>query len=183
MIDGKEKIVLGSGKIFIDEFNSDIPTDTELEVEEKLIGLIQGGASLEYKPTFYEAIDDLGLACKTILTAEEVTLKSGIMTWCGKTLEKLCNTARVTEDSKTGKRTVKIGGIVNQDSKKYIIRFLHEDNVDGNIRVTIVGNNQSGISLSFAKDKETVIDAEFKAGALDSDGTKIIYTEDIPKIE
>lgn len=33
-----------------------------------------------------------------ITTEEEATLKSGIMTWCGKTLERLCSTARVTDD-------------------------------------------------------------------------------------
>ncbi|NFO31069.1 hypothetical protein FDB41_12385 [Clostridium botulinum] len=180
-IDGKEKIVLGSGKLFIDEFKITIPSDSDLEKEEKLIGLIQGGATLEYKPTFYEAKDDLGLASKVVLTEEEATLKSGIMTWCGNTLTKLCSTARVTEAK--GKRTVKIGGVGNQDGKKYVIRFLHEDKADGDIRVTIVGNNQAGFSFSFAKDKETVIDAEFKALPLDNEGTKIIYEEDIPTTE
>lgn len=62
-----------------------------------------------------------------------------LLTWCAKTLEKLCATARVTETAK--KRTVKIGGIKNQNHKKYLIRFLHEDSEDGDIRVTIVGRN------------------------------------------
>jgi len=175
-----EKIVLGSGKLYTDVFTGTIPTDLLLEVNENLLGLIQGGATLEYKPKFYEATDDLGLVSKVILTEEEVSLKSGVMTWCGKTLAKLCATARVTELA--GKRTVKIGGINNQDGKQYIIRFVHEDAADGNIRVTIVGNNQAGFSFKFLKDKETVIDAEFKALPLDSEGTKIIYEEDIPTI-
>ena len=182
-VDGKEKIVLGSGKLYVDEFDSatGIPEDNSIEAEEKLLGLIQGGASLEYKPSFYEAKDDLGLASKVVLTEEEATLKSGIMTWCGKTLKKLCSTARVTEDTSNGKRTVKIGGAANQDGKKYVLRFVHEDKADGNIRITIVGNNQAGFSFSFAKDKETVIDAEFKAQPHDKEGTLIQYDEDIPK--
>lgn len=176
-----EKIVLGSGKLYIDEFVTTIPTDVLLEVETNLLGYIQGGATLEYKPTFYEAEDDLGLVSKTILTKEDVLLKSGIMTWCGKTLAKLCATARVTEA--LGKRTVKIGGINNQDGKQYVIRFVHIDAVDGNIRVTIVGNNQAGFSFAFVKDKETIVDAEFKAMPFDAEGTKIIYEEDIPNPE
>ena len=175
-----EKIVLGSGKLYIDVFSGTIPTDLLLEIESNLLGLIQGGATLEYKPKFYEATDDLGLVSKVILTEEEVTFKSGIMTWCGKTLEKLCATARVTEAA--GKRTVKIGGINNQDGKQYVIRFVHEDAMDGNIRVTIIGNNQAGFSFKFLKDKETIVDAEFKAMPLDTEGTKIIYEEDIPTI-
>jgi len=175
-----EKIVLGSGKLYVDEFVTEIPTDILLEVEDNLLGLISGGATVVYKPTFYEAKDDLGLVSKTVVTVEEVTLKSGIMTWCGKTLEKLCATARVTE--LLGKRTVKIGGLGNQDGKRYVLRFVHEDAVDGNIRVTIVGNNQAGFSLVFVTDKATVVDAEFKAAPLDSEGTLLIYEEDIPTI-
>lgn len=173
-----EKIVLGSGKLYISEFTGTIPEDAVLETEENLLGLIQGGAELEYKPKFYEAKDDLGLVSKTVITEEETTLKSGIMTWCGKTLVKLCSTARLSEAN--GKRTVKIGGISNQDGKRYIIRFVHKDDVDGDIRTTIVGNNQAGFSIKFAKDKETVVDAEFTASPLDSEGTQIIYEEDIP---
>jgi hypothetical protein len=176
-----EKIVLGSGKLYIDEFTDGvIPTDLLLEVDANLLGLIQGGATLEYKPKFYEATDDLGLVSKTVLTDEEVTLKSGVMTWNGNTLAKMCATARVTEAA--GKRTVKIGGVGMQDGKQYVIRFVHKDTVDGDIRVTIVGNNQAGFSFKFLKDKETVVDAEFKAAPMDSEGTKIIFEEDIPTV-
>lgn len=172
-----EKIVLGSGKLFVIEFAGSIPVDGDIEKEENRLGYIQGGASLEYKPKFYEAKDDLGYVQKTIITEEEATLKSGVLTWNGKTLAKLSSTARVTEAD--GKRTVKIGGINNQDGKKYLIRFLHEDKADGDIRITIVGNNQAGFSFKFAKDKETVVDAEFKAAPMDKDGTLIMYEEEI----
>ncbi|WP_066679317.1 hypothetical protein [Clostridium septicum] len=175
-----EKIVLGSGKLFIAEFKGSIPDNKTIEVEKNLLGLIQGGATLEYKPSFYSAKDDLGLAEKEILTDEEATFKSGIMTWNGKTLEKLCSTARVTEEKEKKKRIVKIGGIGNYKSTDYILRFVHEDKQDGDIRTTIVGKNQAGFSLSFTKDKETVIDAEFKAKPHDKEGTRIIFEEDIP---
>ncbi|WP_300380076.1 hypothetical protein [Clostridium sp.] len=176
-----EKIVLGSGKLYTMIFEAGvIPTDIIIETDANLLGLIQGGATLEYKPKFYEANDDLGIVSKVILTEEEVTMKSGIMTWCGKTLDKLCSTARVVEAA--GKRTVKIGGVGNQDGKQYVIWFVHKDTIDGDIRVTIVGNNQAGFSFKFLKDKETVIDTEFKAMPLDKEGTKIIYEEDIPAV-
>lgn len=176
-----EKIVLGSGKLYVMEYTAPtIPTDLLLEAAGNLLGFIQGGATLDYKPSFYEAKDDLGLASKTVLTEEEVTLKSGVMTWNGNTLKKLCSTARVVEGS--GKRTVKIGGIANQDRKNYVIRFVHEDAIDGDIRVTIVGSNQAGFSMAFLKDKETVIDAEFKAMPHDAEGTKIIFEEEIPTV-
>ena len=80
MLTEGEKIVLGSGMLYITESAGAIPDSATFEVESNLLGLIQGGATLEYKPTFYEAKDDLGLVSKVILTEEEVTLKSGVMT-------------------------------------------------------------------------------------------------------
>ena len=41
------------------------------------------------------------------------------------------------------------------------------------------GVNQGGISMAFAKDKETVVDAEFKAMPMDSEGTLVEYVEQI----
>ena len=178
----KDSIVLGSGYIYTTEFegtNKELPTDAVIETEANRLGYIKGGASIEYAPTFYEAKDDMGKVSKTILTEEEATLKSGIMTWCGKTLEKLCETARVIEDKVKKIRTVKIGGVGNATGKKYVIHFVHKDETDGDIRVTIVGNNQAGFSFAFAKDKETVIDAEFKAAPQDKEGTLILYEEDM----
>lgn len=173
-----EKIVLGSGILYCMEFTGTLPERAALETEENKLGAIQGGASLEYKPKFYEAKDDMGKVTKVIITEEEASLKSGIMTWNGKTLTKLCSTARVTESA--GVRTVKIGGVGNDNGKKYVLHFVHEDSTDGDIRVTIVGQNQAGFSLAFKKDKETVIDAEFKAQPQDNEGTLIKYEEEIP---
>ena len=169
---------MGSGKLYIDEFATALPEDTAIEVDTKLLGYIQGGATLSYKPTFYESKDDLGVVSKKVVTDEEAILKSGVMTWNGDTLKKLCSTAKVVTDVSTHTRTVKIGGIGNYDGKKYVIHFVHEDAVDGDIRITIVGSNEAGFELAFAKDKETVINAEFKAQPHDTDGTLIVFKEE-----
>jgi hypothetical protein len=180
MSEEKQKITLGSGKLYTDVFTGTIPTDVLLEVDANLLGLIEGGAAIEYKPKFVTVTDDLGLVSKTILTEEEASMKSGIMTWNAKTLAKICNTARVTETAT--KRTVLIGGVGNQDGKQYVIRFVHLDDVDGDVRVTIVGSNQAGFKMAFTKDKATIVDAEFKAEPNDAEGTLIIYEESIPVV-
>lgn len=172
-----EYIQLGSGDLYCTEFTEEIPQDADIEKPENLIGWIKGGAEVGYKPTFYTAKDDFGHVQKTIVTEEEASLKTGVITWNGNTLAKLSSTARVTETSE--KRTVKIGGVGNDNGKKYLIRFHHKDETDGDIRVTIVGKNEAGFSLAYAKDKETVIDAEFKAQPHDKDGTLIQYDEEI----
>lgn len=176
-----ETITLGSGKLYCLEVPEGgiIPEDNVIETEENRLAWIKGGASLEYTGEFYDAKDDLGMVSKRKLTTEEVKLTSGIMTWNGDVLKKLCSTARVKEES--GVRTVKIGGTANDDGKVYIIHFVHEDAVDGDVRITMVGQNTSGFTLQFAADAETVIDAEFSAvaGKLDTEGTLVIIKEEI----
>ena len=88
----KESIVLGSGDLYCTEFmgtNAELPSNKVLETEENRLGHIKGGAEIEYAPSFYEAKDDMGKVSKVILTEEEATFKSGIMTWCGETLKKV----------------------------------------------------------------------------------------------
>lgn len=174
-----DSIYLGSGDLMIKEFDSEMPKYTDFDVATDLLGRIQGGATLEYKGTWYEAKDDTGKAVKTIITEEEVTLKSGIITWNGKTLTQLCSTARITEAD--GIRTVKIGGVGNHDGKSYALCFHHTDKIDGDVWVVVRAVNQGGFSLAFAKDKETVIDAEFKCLPHDDEGTLIQYHEEIAK--
>lgn len=170
-----EVITLGSGDLMIKEYEDAIPAYTEFNVGEDLLGRIQGGATLEYSGEWYEAKDDTGKAVKTIITDETATLKSGIITWNGKTLKKLCSTARIEEAD--GIRTVKIGGVGNHDGKSYVLCFHHTDRTDGDVWLVIRGVNQAGFSLAFAKDKETVIDAEFKCLPQDDEGTLIQYIE------
>lgn len=171
-----EPIRLGSGDLMIKEYTDTMPEYSAFSKETDLLGYIQGGATIDYSGTWYEAKDDTGAVVKTIITEEEATLKSGVLTWNGNTLAKLCSTARVTESD--GKRIVKIGGAANANGKSYALCFHHHDAVDGDIYVVVRGVNQGGFSLAFAKDKETVIDAEFKCLPQDNEGTLIQFVED-----
>lgn len=171
-----DKITLGSGDLMIKEYSGTMPTYSDFDATKDLLGRIQGGCTLEYKGTWYEAKDDTGKAVKTIITEEEATLKSGVCTWNGQTLAKLCSTARVTDSD--GIRTVKIGGVGNHDGKSYALCFHHKDAVDGDVYVVVRAVNQGGFSLAFVKDKETVIDAEFKCLPQDDEGTLIEYVEE-----
>ena len=174
-----DKIILGSGEIYIDEFSGTIPQDSALETAAKRLGYIKGGA------TIYKAIDDLGRVSKVITTDEQATLTCGIMTWNAETLKKLIARGRLTTTAATaqaaGKNTLKIGGGTD-DGKKYVIRFVHTDAADGDLRVTIVGKNEAGLELAFAKDAETVVNPEFTALPHDNDGTLIQIDETIPQL-
>lgn len=172
-----EVITLGSGDLMYKEYTDTMPEHTDFSEDTDLLGRIQGGATLEYKGEWYEAKDDTGKVVKTIITDEEVLFKTGIITWNGKTLEKLCSTARVTEAD--GLRIVKIGGVGNNNGKSYALCFHHTDKIDGDVWLVVRAVNQGGFSLAFAKDKETVIDAEFKCLPQDNEGTLVQYVEEI----
>lgn len=175
-----KRIVLGSGYMHIKTFKSgeSIPEPQEFCSDDNLYSYISGGATLTYSAEVQTASDDMGKVSKTSITSEEATLKAGLMTLNGNTLAKLCDTARVTVSTDKKYRTVKIGGIGNRKGEKFVLCFHHPDPVDGDIWVMIVGQNQSGFELSFAKDDATVVDAEFKAlPNLDNEGTLIEYVE------
>lgn len=174
-----DKIILGSGYLYLAEYtNNTIPEDSVIETDDNRAGYISGGATLTYGATFYEAKDDMGHKSKSVLQEETATLGAGICTFDGEKIKKLVSTARVTSSS--GKRTVKIGGIGNYDGKKYLVRFVHPDLEQGDIRVTLVGTNQAGLTMSFQKSQETILNPEFHGKPMDSDGTLIQIDETIP---
>jgi len=182
----KEKVTLGSGKLYMSEFTGEFEKDfadilNRLMTKENHVGWIKGGASIEYKPTYTTEKDDLGHIVKEILVEEEATLKSGLFTWNGNTLAKLTSTAEVTEETKNGTtyRRLKIGGAGNDDGKQYAILFVHEDTVEGNCYLLVVGRNSAGFTITFAADSATVIDAEFTCKPHDDRGTLIEFVEEI----
>jgi len=178
-----EIITLGSGDVYCKEYNAaeGMPEIETVCVPENLLGRISGGAALEYTGEWYTAKDDAGIVQKTIITSEECTFKTGVITWNGKTLAILCATGRVTE--KDGKRIVKLGGVGNYNGKSYVIAFHHTDKTDGDVWLMIRGANQGAISLTFAKDTETTIDAEFTCLSQDGEGTLVTYIEQMTDLE
>ena len=179
-----EEYTLGSGDLFIKEYTAGTAVTAEdvISTGERL-GEIKGGASLEYTTETKEDSSDLGRTKIVIISKEDVVLKSGVMTWNGKTLEKLCQTARVTKSVDNKKRTIKIGGLANAANKSYAVAFQYKGDGKKGLTVLIVGKNTAGFTVSFSSDNATVIDAEFKAQALDNDGTLVIIEETVPDTE
>lgn len=175
--DETKKIPLGSGDFYCVEYNGTIPADASFETESNRLGHVTGGASFEYKPSFYTAKDDLNRVHKTVVTDEEASIKTGIITWNNSVLNKLISTGTVEE--KNGVRTLKIGGLAGQNNKQYLFRFVNRDKVDGDTKVTILGSNEAGIAIAWAKDKEASINPEIKAVPLDENGTLAIINEEI----
>lgn len=181
----RQKVTLGSGKLYMMIFSGALP-ETFKELRETMIkdenhaGWIKNGASIEYKPTMTTEKDDLGMIVKEILTEEEATFKSGLFTWNAETLAKLSATARITTETTDDKkyRILRVGGAGNDDGKQYVLLFVHEDPVEGNCYLAVVGRNTAGFTIAFAADSATVIDAEFSCKPQDNNGTLIQFVEE-----
>ena len=155
----KNNIILGSGNLYIAAYSSEtgIPADEVIESETKVK-------------------DDTQYVVKRFIQSEEVSFKSGVLTWDMANLEKLAGACTKTTDNSTNKTTIKVGGRGSNGLTPYVIRFVHKDDVK-ELRITLVGTAANGFSLAFNPDKETVVDAEFSAMSSDDDGTLVIVEE------
>lgn len=171
--------VLGSGHLHFEELTTR-PTDwlsfmkTFFASQTNILGRVKGGASLEYTTEKTEDQDDLGYIVIEETKSEKVILKSGMMTWNGETIAAVCATARVSPPDENGIVTVKIGGLGNRNGKTYVIGFEHYSK---KLRVLIIGKNNEGFTFSFDPEKATVIDVQFRAEALDNEGTLVIFQD------
>ena len=174
-----DKITLGSGKIYILEFSGEMPEIDAFCKEENLLGKIQGGAQLNYTTETHEEQDDLGTVSKVIITKEAATLKLGLITFNGQTIAKLNDRCKVTEDTEKGRRTLHIGGHGNSQGKEWAYCFHHIDKKDGDSWVRVRGANQAGLALAYSMDSGSKLEPEIKALPSDTEGTLIIYDEEI----
>lgn len=173
------EIVLGSGKLYVSAFTAGTALSglSTYCTAANQIGLIQGGASIEYKPTTYEVKDDLYIVYKRFITSEEATLKSGILTWNTETFSKFIGNASFSTATGTGVKTFKVGGNGAREMDEWLVVFEHTKKDGTVIRVGMVATNDAGLALSFQPDKETVVDAEFKALSNDNSGCLLIIEE------
>lgn len=172
------RIQLGSMDFYVMVFTGTIPEDSVIETEENMIGRTKNGGTINYAATWVVAESDDGKAKKRKLTGENVTIGYGNITWNGNTIGTLVATARVSE--KDGKRTTKIGGITNDNGKRYLIRGVHRDATDGDVRITGVGVNTGGWEAVYSPTQETIINPSFELEPkLDDEGTLLIYEEEV----
>lgn len=179
-IDKSEEIILGSGDLYIVEFTGDaIPADASIEAAGNRAGNIKGGATLEYSQSSQTVKDDKGRVKKTIITEEDVKFKTGLITWVAAYMKAIISTARVDTASTKHHRIYKIGGLANQDGKRYLFRFVHTRDDGRKLRVTVTGKNTGTFSMAFKSDDATQIDCEITAETLDSEGTLVIIDDEM----
>lgn len=177
MADKIIQIPVGSAYIYAAAFTGAIPTDAVIEADNNRLGYIEKGATVQYKPTSKSFKDDFGTLSRTVITEEEVTLKASLIAWSSANLDVFCASGRITETA--GHRTVKIGGLKYASNKLWLFRLVHPDDKYGDVRITIVGTATGGFTLTYKQDDAGNLDLEATAQPSDSDGTLIIYDEEV----
>ncbi len=154
------EIVLGAGEVFMYEFSGDkIPDHSVIETDAYNVGHCSGGFSIDYKPEKYDVKNQYGKTVKSFITKEEMTAKTGILTW---SLEKLSllSTAKFIADKTKKTRTLKFGG--GGALKTVLLRFVHTKENGKKIRFTMIGQGGNGFALEFGE-KELTVDSEITA--------------------
>lgn len=177
MADKIIQIPVGSAYIYAVAFTGVIPSDDTIETEANQLGYIEKGATVQYKPTSKTFKDDFGTLSRTVITEEEVTLKASLIAWSSANLDTFCASGRITETA--GHRTVKIGGLKYASNKLWLFRLVHPDSKYGDVRITVVGTATGGFTLTYKQDDAGNLDLEATAQPSDSEGTLIIYDEEV----
>ncbi|MBY0755024.1 hypothetical protein K5V21_06090 [Clostridium sardiniense] len=159
MANTDKPIIVGAGELYMYEFTGDaIPKDVEIETDVHNVGHCNSGFSIDYKPKRYDVKNQYGRIVKSFITDEELTAKTGIISWDLNKLA-LLSTAKITENEEKTKRTLTFGG--GGSLKNVLVRFVHEEN-GKHLRFTMIGQGGNGFALDFA-DKEVSINAEIQA--------------------
>lgn len=172
--DRLKSITLGSGNVYMLPYieGAAMPTDAEFEQNTNMVGRTKNGATLNYSGTYYAAVSDDGVAKKRRLNEETASFSWGIMTWKAETIDKLLRTAQARTDTE-GDDTiavVEVGGIGNQQPKKFWLHFVGGDDDDGKITLTGCGENIDALMIAFVNTSETVLTPNFEFDPYDAGG-------------
>lgn len=158
----RDEVIMGAGEVYMYEFTGDaVPEDSIIETLEHNVGHCSGGFSIDYKPEKYDVVNSFGKTVKSFITKEEITAKTGILSW---DLERiaLLSAARYVVDTTKKVRKLLFGG-EDKSLKTVLLRFVHIKDNGKKIRFTMIGQGGNGFALEFSGEKEVTVDAEITA--------------------
>ncbi len=179
----KKSVPLGSGIAYIVEYTHDnMPSAAELvalATDNNKSGETKGGATFTYTANVHKEQDDHGVVMRIITLDEEAKIRWGQFTWAPDAITKYAATGRVVKDRDY--TVIKLGGLQNDNGKRYIIIFKQIDPELGDLYLALVGTNTAGITIAFARDATSKLEPEFTALPCDEEGTLAIMFEALPK--
>lgn len=157
----EKDILIGACDVFMYEFTgTELPEVGEIETPEHNVGHCSSGFTVDYKPTRYDINNQYGVTVKSYVTKEEISAKTGIMSWDLEKLSLLSTGEYEIDKEKKVKRVLFTGK--GKALKTVLVRAVHEKENGKKLRFTMIGQGGSGFALSF-ENKEVTIDAELAA--------------------
>lgn len=158
---GSDTILLGGGAVYIMpiEGATSIPDDNVIETPANNVGWCESGAKIQYKPKLADIYNQYDQLVKRFITRENLTFKTGILTWNLENLSKLSNANFVPATENNLERRVVFTGTGALNT--VLLRFVYIKENGKAIRFTMVGQGGNGFGLDFS-DKATSIDAEIQ---------------------
>lgn len=156
-----DEIILGAGEVYMYRFDgAELPPDAEIETPEHNVGHCSGGFTIDYKPTKYEVLNQYEKVVKSFITKEEISAKTGVLSWELERLALLSTGEYVVDKEKKVRRLLFTGK--GKAIATVLFRFVYEKENGKKIRFTMIGQGGSGFALEFTT-KELVVDAEIAA--------------------
>lgn len=177
----EKPITIGSCTCYLQEYAGTLPSTTDICVDANRFAYTKNGATITYTQESQDVSDDLGLIRKTVYSGDEATVALGVLGWIGTTLAKAISTASVTT-SGTGdamRRITKIGGVGNDNGKRYVICLHHHDEQDGDCWWMGVGKNTEGLELQYQMEDGTIFNPTFSLEPYDNNGHLLWFEEEI----
>lgn len=158
MSKNKDEIIMGAGEVYMMIYTGgDVPEHSVIETPENNVGHCQGGFSIDYKPENYDVKNQYNTIVRCFVIGEEITTKTGILTWDLKRLEMLSTAKYVIDEIKKVRKLI-FGG--NNPLATVLVRFVHTKENGKKLRWTTIAQGGNGFALEFSGEKELTIDAE-----------------------
>lgn len=173
-----DPIILGSGELYLGKV-AEGATDAVIDAALSNVGYIESGATLNYKPTTKDIETANRGTIMSYITKEDVSFKTGIISWKIENLALLAPATVTTDATKKTKKVV-VGG--KGSLPVNYLRFVHTKDDGKKLIVNIYKTQQtSGFELNFDKEKPLSLNYEFKALA-SADGSLVEIIEEFDSI-
>lgn len=153
-----DSIVLGDGELYLAFCkDTDGKTETDIVTALKMVGSIEGGATVQYKPKVQE-IKSMNRPKFSYKTDEDCSFKSGTLNFIAENIGFVAPVVTTT-DATTQIKKVVVGG--KQNTPCVYLRYIHTEPDGSKIQVDMTKCQcQNGTNFAF-NDKPIVLDMEF----------------------
>lgn len=160
--------VIGAGQLYLYPITQTLeyfPTDAEIECEEYNAGVCSGGFKITDKPKVEKIVDANGNIVQMYVTQEDITIKTGIVSWNTQNIAQLTRATFSTNCTTNGALEYEeVATLTGQGAlPTFLLRLTNDNMTSGQtLRFTAIVQPSAGTDFQFGG-KETTVNAEVTA--------------------